>query len=151
MKRRRDRSRAARKSGKSVAREYYEAILVAFILVQMLKRYWVPDFLQNVVFLAAVVTAFTVSNHYLRAESGLVTVTILGIILANQKAVTVKHVVEFKENLRVLLISVLFIVLASRLQLEEITRLGVWGFAFLSALLVVVRLHKAHIQIEYLE
>lgn len=114
------------------------AVLVAFILVQILKRYWVPDFLQNVVFLAAVVAAFTVSNN-LRSESGLVTVTVLGIILANQKAVTVKHVVEFKENLRVLLISVLFIVLASRLQLEELTRLGAWGFAFLAVLLLVIR------------
>jgi NhaP-type Na+/H+ or K+/H+ antiporter len=114
------------------------AVVVACILVQMLKRYWVPDFLQNVVFLAAVVSAFTVSNQ-LRPESGLVAVTVLGIILANQKAARIKHVVEFKENLRVLLISVLFIVLASRLQLDELTRLGVWGFVFLGALLLVVR------------
>ena len=114
------------------------AIVMAFILVQVLKRYWVPDFLQNVVFLAAVVVAFTASNN-LQSESGLVTVTVLGIILANQKAVTIKQVVEFKESLRVLLISVLFIVLASRLQLDDLTGLGVWGFLFLAVLLLVVR------------
>jgi len=114
------------------------AVIVAVILVQMLKRFWVPDFLQNAAFLAAVVAAFTLSNS-LRHESGLVTVTVLGIVLANQKSVTIKHVVEFKENLRVLLISVLFIVLASRLQLSELTSLGARGFAFLAALLVVVR------------
>jgi NhaP-type Na+/H+ or K+/H+ antiporter len=114
------------------------ATLVALLLIQMLRRYWVPDFLQNVVFLAAVIAAFALSN-LLWPESGLVTVTILGIILANQRTVTIRHVVEFKENLRVLLISVLFIALASRLQLSDLTRLGVWGFVFLAALLVVVR------------
>lgn len=114
------------------------AVIMAVILVQMLKRFWVPDFLQNAAFLAAVIAAFTLSNS-LRHESGLVTVTVLGIILANQRSVTIKHVVEFKENLRVLLISVLFIVLASRLQLSELTSLGAGGFAFLATLLFVVR------------
>jgi len=114
------------------------AAVTAWALVQLLKRYWVPDFLQNAVFLAAVIVAFTASNS-LREESGLITVTVLGIILANQKAVAIKHVVEFKENLRVLLISVLFIVLASRLQLTELTALGFQGIAFLAALLLLVR------------
>lgn len=114
------------------------AVVVAFLLVKMLKHYWIPDFLQSVAFLAAVVVAFAVSN-FLQAETGLVTVTVLGIILANQKAVTIKHVVEFKENLRVLLISALFIVLASRLQWSDLTTLGVDGLGFLALLLLVVR------------
>ncbi len=114
------------------------AVVAAFVLVQLLKRYWVPDFLQNAVFLAAVVVAFSGSNS-IRPESGLVAVTVLGVILANQKVVTIKHVVEFKENLRVLLISVLFIVLASRLRWDDLTRLGAWGLAFLAVLLLVVR------------
>ncbi len=114
------------------------AVAAAFLLVHMLKRYWVPDFLQNVVFLAAVVALFTISNS-IWPESGLVTVTVVGIILANQKTVTIKHIIEFKENLRVLLISVLFIVLASRLQLADLTNLGVRGVAFVLVLLLVVR------------
>ena len=110
----------------------------AWILVQLLKRYWVPDFLHNSVFLAAAVSVFTLSNS-IAHEAGLVTVTLLGIALANQKTVPVRHVVEFKENLRVLLISCLFIVLAARVQPNEILDLGFGGVAFLIVLVLVIR------------
>jgi len=88
----------------------------AWVVVQLLKRYWLPDFLQIPVILAIVVFVFAISNQ-IQNESGLVTVTALGVLLANQRTVTVRHVIEFKENLRTLLISVLFIVLSSRVQL----------------------------------
>lgn len=111
---------------------------IARLLVLLLKRYWVPDYLQNAVFLTAVVVGYTASN-FLQPESGLVTVTVLGLALANQKSVTVRHVIEFKENLRVLLISTLFILLASRIELSDLTGLGISGAAFLLLLLFVVR------------
>ncbi len=108
------------------------------ILVFVLRRYWIPDFLQNMALLTAVVLVFAASNHVLR-ESGLVAVTVLGVVLANQKSVNLHHVIEFKENLRTLLISCLFIVLASRIQLPVIAELGVFGGLFLLALVLVVR------------
>ncbi|MDG2381691.1 MAG: sodium:proton antiporter [Pirellulaceae bacterium] len=111
---------------------------VAFALVQLMRRYWIPDFLHNSVFLAAAVGAFALSNQ-IAHEAGLVTVTILGIALANQKTIPVNHVVEFKENLRVLLISCLFIVLAARIQFTDIVELGWGGLAFVAALILVVR------------
>jgi NhaP-type Na+/H+ or K+/H+ antiporter len=108
--------------------------LTALVLVQLMRRYLIPDFLQNAAFLAAVVASFTASN-LIQPEAGLVTVTFLGIALANQKSVTVKHVVEFKENLRVLLISILFILLASRLRWDDVQSLGWAGLFFVAALL----------------
>ncbi len=114
------------------------AAITAALLIQLLKRYLIADFLQNAVILAMVLVVFTISNH-LQAESGLVTVTLLGVILANQRSVTLKHVIEFKENLRVLLISTLFIVLASRIELGDMLEVGWGGVAFLVALLLVVR------------
>lgn len=114
------------------------AAVTAALLVLMLRRYWIPDYLQNVAILTAVVLSFTASNC-VQSESGLLTVTLLGIILANQKAVTIQHVIEFKENLRVLLISCLFIVLAARLKIDELTALGTGGVLFLAALLFVIR------------
>ncbi|MBN2022833.1 MAG: cation:proton antiporter [Pirellulales bacterium] len=105
-------------------------------LVWLLRRYQIPDFLQSAVFLVAVLVSFTASNMLAR-ESGLVAVTALGILLANQRAVTIKHVVEFKENLRVLLISGLFIVLGSRLKLDDLTALGWPGAGFLLAVLAI--------------
>ncbi|MEM6798036.1 MAG: cation:proton antiporter [Planctomycetota bacterium] len=112
----------------------------AAIIVAMLSRYLVPDYLQNPVILALVILVFAVSNA-LCAESGLVTVTVLGLLLANQHRVTVKHVVEFKENLRVLLISVLFIVLSSRVEIgwEQVGQIGWRGMVFLAAVILVIR------------
>jgi len=110
----------------------------ALIIVQMLKRYWMPDFLHSVVSLALVLVAFTASN-YLQEDSGLLTVTVMGITLANQKSVNVKHIIEFKENLRVLLISGLFIMLTARLQLEELAKISVGSIALLAVLILVAR------------
>jgi hypothetical protein len=78
-------------------------------------------------------------SNWLQHESGLVTVTVLGVFLANQKTIPVHHVIEFKENLRVLLISCLFIVLGSRLAPSDLLNLGWPGIVFVAALLVVIR------------
>ena len=108
----------------------------AVILVTLLKRYLIPDYLQSAAFLAVVVAAFTISNA-IQTESGLVTVTLLGIIMANQRTVVVKHVIEFKENLRVLLISTLFILLASRVPLEQMKSMALPGVVFVVLLLAI--------------
>jgi len=109
-----------------------------WLLAQLAKRFLIPDFLQGVTFLTAALATFAASNA-LQSESGLLTVTLLGVYLANQKHVSVQHVLEFKEHLVVLLISCLFIVLGSRLELSQIAALGWKGAAFLALMIVVVR------------
>ena len=102
-------------------------------------RYWIPEYLHNPVTLAVCLGMFTLSNH-LQHESGLLTVTLMGILLANQSQTTVGHVLEFKENLRVLLISGLFIVLSARLEADSFRGLTILGgLGFLGSLLFFVR------------
>lgn len=108
------------------------------ILVQLLKRFWVPDYLHGVTFLAVTLSAFAISNG-IQSESGLVTVTLLGVYLANQKEVSLRHIIEFKEHLTVLLISCLFIVLGSRLDPKALVDVGLGGIAFVAILIGVVR------------
>jgi NhaP-type Na+/H+ or K+/H+ antiporter len=112
--------------------------LGAGVTVILLRRFWVPDFLQSPVLLMLVAGAFTASN-LLQPESGLFTVTLMGVILANQRMVPVKHIVEFKENLRVLLIASLFILLAARVSPEDFRALGWAGPAYVVFLIVFVR------------
>lgn len=112
--------------------------LGAGILWFMLKRRLCPDFLINPISLMVVVLMFALSN-LLQHESGLWAVTVMGIALANQKSVRLNHIVEFKENLQVLLISALFIMLASRLTAEDVAYFNWESFAFIGALLLVVR------------
>ncbi len=110
----------------------------AFLLIQSFRRHLVPDYLQSSVLLAAVLLNYTVSN-LIQSESGLATVTVLGIILANQRSVSISHLVEFKENLGVLLISVLFILLASRYRFMDLLSLGWQGGLFLALLIFLIR------------
>ena len=105
------------------------------LLLWFLMRRWIPDFLQNSILLTAVIGAFVLSNEF-ASESGLVAVTVFGVVLANQKWVTITHLVEFKEHLRTLLIATLFILLASLVPPSEILALGLPGAMFLLALLV---------------
>ncbi|MBI4539327.1 MAG: sodium:proton antiporter [Gemmatimonadetes bacterium] len=110
----------------------------AAVLVLLLRRYWVPDFLQNPVALAVIVAAFALAERF-QAESGLLAATLMGIALANQRLARVEHIAEFKENLRVLLLAGLFIVLAARLPLEYLPRLGWHSLLFVAILMLVVR------------
>ena len=108
------------------------------LLVHLVMRFWIPDFLHGVFFLAVALIVFAASNA-LQEESGLVTVTVLGVFLANQKTISIHHVVEFKEHLGVFLISCLFVVLGSRLDPLSLVDLGWGGIAFVLVLIAVVR------------
>ncbi|MDJ0624996.1 MAG: sodium:proton antiporter [Candidatus Caenarcaniphilales bacterium] len=113
--------------------------LAAGVFVLLLKRFWIPDFLQNPVSLMIVIGAFTFSN-IIQPESGLFTVTVMGIVLANQRIVSIKQITDFKETLSVILISILFMLLASRLKLSNFVNLDITNsFLFLSILIFVIR------------
>lgn len=115
------------------------AAIAAALLLLLLHRRLVPDWLQNPVALMVVVAAFAVSNS-LQEEAGLLEATLLGVIMANQNFVSVRRIIEFKEDLRVLLISLLFIVLSARLSLTALdVMLAPGPLLFLGALIFVVR------------
>ncbi len=124
--------------GKTIVVGAALAAVGAGLLVVLIDRQWVPDFLQSPLALMIVVTAFAVSN-ILQPESGLVTATLMGVALANQRTVDVRHIIEFKENLRVLLISSLFILLGARLQPADLSGIGLPEVGFLGALILVIR------------
>ena len=111
---------------------------VAFGLLAMLRKHNIPDHLQSPCTLASVLLACVASN-LLAHESGLVAVTVMGIVLANQRKVDIRHIFEFKENLSVLLISTLFILLTARLKLESFAALSWRGPVFVLLLILVVR------------
>lgn len=112
--------------------------LAAMLLLLMVKAKLLPEFLHNLFVLALVLGIFGASNYFLE-ESGLLTVTLFGIILANQSVFNVRHIIEFKENLQVLLISALFVVLAARVDFEVFSVLGWQSAVFIAALILLVR------------
>ena len=108
------------------------------LLLLFTRKYWIPDYLHGVVFLAVALGTFGISN-LIQEESGLLTVTVLGILLVNQKEVSIHHIIEFKEHLGVFLISSLFIVLGSNFDLAQIPEVGWQGLGFLAIMIIVVR------------
>lgn len=114
-------------------------LIAAVLLRTVMTRFLVPDYLQNPVSLMLVIAAFTASNEVM-PESGLLATTVMGIALGNQKKVDVHHILEFKENLRVLLIAALFIVLSARLEIDQLAQLD-WMrvLLFLAVLILIAR------------
>ncbi len=110
----------------------------AFLLLFMFRRYLVPDALQNPMVFAVGIGVFAGSN-VLQHESGLVAVTIMGVLLANQKTIVIKHIIEFKENISVLLLSTLFILLAARIDREQLMALDWRAFVFVILLILLIR------------
>lgn len=98
-------------------------VAAGYATATALRRYLVPDYLVNVLTLITVVCAFVLAES-LQHESGLLAVTIMGVWLANTRGLHVDEILHFKEDLSVLLISTLFILLASRVDIGIIPQYG---------------------------
>lgn len=114
------------------------SVLGAILMVFLLRRHLVPDYLQSSLALAVVILVFALSNE-LHEESGLFSVTMMGVLLANQQYVTVRSITKFKEDLQVLLIGCLFILLSARLDLEALGYFDARAFIFLGILILFIR------------
>ncbi|ABE59668.1 MULTISPECIES: cation:proton antiporter [Chromohalobacter] len=104
----------------------------------VLRHHWLPQRLHSFGTLMAMLTLFTLSNMLFH-ESGLLTVTVMGVWLANMRGVPTQQIIEFKETLSVLLISGLFILLAARLTTDQLAQLSWPAWAFLLILVGVAR------------
>ena len=113
-------------------------VLGGVLLATAFRRFWVPDSLHGVFALSIGLFLYAISDQ-LANESGLITVTVLGIWLTNQSGIDIEHIIEFKENLRTLLIGCLFIVLGSRVNLAEVLAIGGSGLLFVAVLILIVR------------
>ncbi len=113
------------------------AALGAVAIVLLLERRIVPEWLENPLVLVTVVATFSIGD-WLQHEAGLLVTTLMGIFLANQKRVPLRRIIEFKEDLRVLLLSVLFIILSARLDPSALAYAASPGpLLFLGALFLI--------------
>ncbi len=104
----------------------------------IIRRAWVPHYLKNTMVLTIMLGAFVGSNM-IQEESGLLTVTVMGIWLANMRGVDIADIIEFKETLTVLFISGLFILLAARLDSSALFHLGWQGLGVLFVVMFIAR------------
>ncbi|SDZ91065.1 cation:proton antiporter [Microbulbifer marinus] len=112
--------------------------LMGYFLGSLLRKNWVPHYLRNTAVLTLMLGAYAASN-LITHESGLLTVTVMGVLMANMKGLDVDDILEFKETLSVLLISALFILLAARLEWFTLAQLGWGSLLVLAAIMFVAR------------
>lgn len=115
---------------------YAAARLIAYLF----PRGAIPEYLKVPVLFTVVIAVFVLTNQ-IEHEAGLVAVTVMGITLANRDVSSMRSIHPFKENIAVLLVSGIFILLASSLKWEELSYLqtSIRPWLFLLSLLFVVR------------
>ncbi|NDV85517.1 sodium:proton antiporter [Aurantimonas aggregata] len=107
-------------------------------LAWMFSRGEAPEYLKAPILLAAVVGMNSVTNLVLE-EGGLLTVTVMGITMANSRIASLADLRRFKETITILLVSGLFIILTASLQPEVIASLEWRVLGFLAVVLFVIR------------
>lgn len=112
--------------------------LMAHALKFLLKRNLVPHYLLTVFTLSFVLAVF-VGSHYLVADSGLLTVVVLGMVIGNIDIPHKKEIAYFGESISILLIAVLFILLSANIDIDDLMLLRDWRVLalFLSIILVL--------------
>jgi NhaP-type Na+/H+ or K+/H+ antiporter len=110
----------------------------AILAIMLKKRPVVPEGLDNIFTLAMVLALFQVSNSFM-AETGIVAVITAGIVIGNVRGIEQRELREFKEQLTVLLIGLLFVLLAADIHVRDVTALGGPGIATVLALMFLVR------------
>ncbi|MGB5189688.1 cation:proton antiporter [Robiginitalea sp.] len=100
-----------------------------------IKKGFIPHYLLNVVSLSVVLLVYIESDIFAH-ESGLLAVVVMGLVMGNLNLPNLKELLYFKESLSVLLISILFILLAAHIDLEDLQLIYSWKTAILFAIIV---------------
>ncbi|MGD9852934.1 MAG: cation:proton antiporter [Nitrospirales bacterium] len=110
-----------------------------FLLGSILRiRSLVPHGFENIFTLAAVFLLFQASDHVI-SQSGILAVTIAGAVVGNMRTPVDRDLREFKDQMTILLVGMLFILLAADVKFEEMRSLGWGGPAVLLALIFLIR------------
>jgi hypothetical protein len=114
-------------------------VLGGFLIVALLRyEKVVPEGLENTLTLSLVLLLFQVSNGIV-AESGIAAVTLAGLTVGNIRSQAQHELREFKEQLTVMFIGMLFVLLAADVRIEQVQSLGKPGLWTVLALMFIVR------------
>lgn len=119
-----------------------------WILEQALKRNLIPEFLQIPFITSLAITSFVFSNE-IQHGSGLLTVTILGILIGNSGFDILKNLRSFKEHITTMCISFVFILITASIPLEVFQMIGWSEILFIFFVTFVLRIAAIFISTLY--
>lgn len=129
-------------SGAGLARVVAGSLLgvaAGFVLARMLRiSRLLPEGLENVFVLSAVLLLYAGSDTLL-SHSGILAVTVAGVVVGNTRSPVERDLREFKDQLTVMLIGLLFVLLAADVRFEQVQALGWAGLGVVGTLILVVR------------
>ena len=134
-------------SGSLVIKEFIRSLAIGFsigiaaglIMNYLLnKRRLISWEIRNLFVLSGVIVIYAFAD-WIQHETGVLAVTVTGLLLGILKPMGIDEIESFKGQLTTLMVSVLFIMLAARLDIQAILNLGWRGAALLGGVILVIR------------
>jgi NhaP-type Na+/H+ or K+/H+ antiporter len=114
-------------------------VIAGFALAWLLRvQDIVPEGYENIFTLACVLLLYQACDEFV-SHSGILAVTVAGVVVGNSRTRVDRDLREFKDQLTVLLIGLLFVLLAADVRFEDVLALGWNGFAIVGLLVLVIR------------
>ena len=98
----------------------------------------VPEYMKVPVMFGALLAIYAASDYILH-ESGLLAVTIMGVVLANTHLPSLDEIRRFKEHATVILVSGVFILLAASLTMAELASIDLRIVLFVAIVIFIAR------------
>ncbi len=109
-----------------------------YAIARAMRAGLVPEYLKSPVLLGLVLVVFEVSN-LVQHEAGLLSVTVMGIVVGNMNLPGIGDLRRFKEYITIMLVSVVFVSLTADLDVGTLDDIGWRGVALILAVMFVAR------------
>jgi NhaP-type Na+/H+ or K+/H+ antiporter len=112
--------------------------LGGWLIGRALHRGLVPEYLKSPVLLALVLVIYALSELF-QQEAGLLSVTVMGIVVGNMNLPGIDDMKRFKEYITIMLVSVVFVSLTADLDVASLGGIGWRGVALVTAIMFLSR------------
>ncbi|MEX0708392.1 MAG: sodium:proton antiporter [Woeseia sp.] len=112
--------------------------LGGWAIARAFRESWVPEYLKSPVLLGLVLVIYALSD-IVQKEAGLLSVTIMGIVVGNMNLPGIGDMKRFKEYITIMLVSVVFVSLTADLDISSLVDIGWRGVALVVAVMVLAR------------
>ncbi|HQU68278.1 MAG TPA: sodium:proton antiporter [Albidovulum sp.] len=113
-------------------------LAVGYLVARGFRRGWVPEYMKVPVLFVVLLGVFALSDSILH-ESGLLAVTVMGVVIANSDLPSFEELRRFKEHATILLVSGVFILLAASMDFASLGQLNWRAIALIASIILVVR------------
>ncbi len=114
-------------------------VAAGFLLARLLRTHrLLPEGHENIFVLASVLLLFSGCEQVV-SHSGILAVTLAGVVVGNRGGPADRDLREFKDQLSIMLIGLLFVLLAADVRVDHVRELGWNGLMVVAALVLVVR------------